>query len=91
MVTFLDVGQGDAAFLVFQTDALPFWTGDEFMKAGIPRNGNSLEKPADFVQAVHPHLGLFSQSGSNPQGLPRISVLELYLNSGTILLRTNEQ
>ncbi len=57
----------------------------------VPHHGSSRANSPDFVQAVHPHLALLSLSGSNPQGLPRPSVLELYRNAGAIVLRTDEQ
>jgi competence protein ComEC len=57
----------------------------------VPHHGSSRANSPEFVQAVHPHLALLSLSGSNPQGLPRPSVLELYRNVGAIVLRTDEQ
>lgn len=57
----------------------------------VPHHGSLRGSSPDFVQAVHPRLAVVSLSENNSHSFPNPSVVELYHQAGTRILRTDQE
>jgi competence protein ComEC len=56
----------------------------------VPRHGSAGSSSPEFIAMLQPRIAVFSVAALNPFGLPRTDVIARYRESGTAILRTDE-